>query len=76
MRRSAISRDAHFMTAAANPATRATMTATMHPQHSPPIFRCLPDRVDGILIARLMRDFAAEVPLCYRSSFSSLSCRR
>lgn len=39
------------------------MTGTMHPQQSPPTFRCLPDLLHGIPVARLIRDFAAEMPV-------------
>ena len=35
----------------------------MHPQHIPPIFRCLPERVQGMPVARLILDFADEMPL-------------
>ena len=32
-------------------------------QHIPPIFRCLPDLVHGMPVARLILDLAAEIPV-------------
>jgi len=52
----------YLITAIATPATNAKITGTMHPQQSPPIFRCLPERVHGMPVARLIRDLAAEIP--------------
>jgi hypothetical protein len=52
----------YLITAIATPATRANTTGMTHPQHSPPTFRCLPERVHGMPVARPIRDFAAEMP--------------